>query len=151
MTAVAIDNPIADIYDRWVEAVEPVVGEDNYSVGVSSTIDKAPYARIFVSGLYTTQTDLVGNECCMQVEIQSETYATGTHAMSQAYAIDMVQRNAMVGMGFRCVYGPVLMDNVDSRLRRLVTRYTRQYTGQLPAIEAEPDTPDNPEPDDPTP
>lgn len=137
MGAVAIENPIAEIYDRWVEAVEPVVGENKYSVGVSATINDAPYARIFVSGLYTTHTDLVGNEVCQQIEIQSESYTTGMNAMSEAYALDMVQRNAMIGMGFRCVYGPVLMDNVDSRLRRLVTRYTRQYTGQLPAKEGE--------------
>ena len=129
--AKAIQNPISDIYERWVADVLPVVGEEGYSIGDSITANKAPYARIFVSGLYTINTDLRGNEVEQQIEIQSESYATGQTAVKDVYELDQVQRDSFISMGFRCVYGPVLMDNIDSRLRRLVTRYSRRYTGQL--------------------
>lgn len=37
----------------------------------------------------------------------------------------------MIGMGFRRTYGPELMGNADDSIKRLVSRYTRIYTGQL--------------------
>lgn len=134
MAIKAIDNPIAEIFSKWGRAIEPYVGAGHYSVAVSDTINKVPYARIFNIGASTSATDLSGNETCQTLTIQCESIV-GNQDLDEAYELDNVQRNILMGLGFRCDAGGVLAQNADARLIRVVSRFTRQYTGQIPDLE----------------
>ena len=93
--------------------------------------NKTKYARIFMMGNPTRDGDLEGDECSTIPAFQVDSFAKGTKALSEVYAIDDVSHRAMVGMGFRRSYGPELIENSDSTIKRVVSRYSRVYTGQL--------------------
>ena len=135
MAIKAIDNPIAEIFSKWGRAIESYVGAGHYSVAVSDTINKIPYARIYSVNARTSSTDLAGNEVCQTLTIRCESITGGQNALSDAYDLDNVQRNILMGLGFRCSEGAVYTQNADARLVRLVSTFTREYTGQIPDLE----------------
>ena len=92
---------------------------------------KKTYARLYMLGNVLTEGDLEGDECTTVPTIQIECFATGTNPIAKVYQIDEKSHQSMIGMGFRRTYGPELMGNADDSIKRLVSRYTRIYTGQL--------------------
>lgn len=129
----AIKNPVSDVFERWSKAIAPVVGKGNYSMDKSQTIasTKKAYARLLMLGNPTTRSDLGGDECATTPSFQTESYATGTKALSKVYDIDSASHGAMVDMGFRRTYGPETQNNAEDSIKRVVSRYSRIYTGQL--------------------
>lgn len=127
-----IENPALKVFERWAAEMEPVVGAGNYSMSSSKTlVDSDKYARIFMMGNPTTSSDLAGDECGTTASFQTDSFATGQKALTEAYNIDGKSHEAMVGMGFRRTYGPEEMENIDSNIKRITSRYSRVYTGQL--------------------
>lgn len=130
---VTVDNPVSKVYSIWSAAVENKVGKGNYSMSQSGTLasNKTKYARIFMMGNPTKDGDLEGDECSTIPAFQVDSFAKGTKALSEVYAIDDVSHKAMVSIGFHRSYGPELIENSDSTIKRVVSRYSRVYTGQL--------------------
>lgn len=129
-----IKNPISEVFNRWSKAVEPVVGKNNYSMDKSQTIasTKKAYARLLMLGNTTRNSDLEGDECATLISFQTESYASGANDLSKVYdEIDEASHKAMVGMGFRRIYGPELQNNAENSIKRVVSRYSRTYTGQF--------------------
>lgn len=128
-----IKNPISEVFKRWSKAVEPVVGKGNYSMDKSQTIasTKKAYARLLMLGNPTVNSDLEGDECATMLSFQAESYASGTKDLSKVYEIDGASHKAMISMGFRRAYGPELLNNAEGSIKRVVSRYSRIYTGQL--------------------
>lgn len=131
--AVTVENPVSKVYDRWQEEIIKIVGKGNFSMSQSGTLasNKTKYARIFMMGNPGNAWDLEGDECASMPSFQVDSFAKGTKALSEVYAIDDVSHKAMVSMGFRRSYGPELLENSDSTIKRVVSRYSRVYTGQL--------------------
>lgn len=92
---------------------------------------KKTYARLFLLGSPTVRSNLEGDECATMPSFQVESYASGAKGSSKAYDIDAVIHETMVGMGFRRTYGPVKQSNADNSIKRVVSRYSRIYTGTL--------------------
>lgn len=128
-----IKNPVAEVFQRWGKTIESVVGKGNYSMEKSVTIadNKKKYARLLLMGNPTQSTSLEGHECATVLSFQTEGYASGTKALSIAYDIDSVNHEAMVSMGFRRTYGPEEVANSEKSFKRIISRYSRVYTGQL--------------------
>lgn len=128
-----VKNPVSDVFERWGNAIEPVVGKGNFSMDNSQTIasTKKAYAKLLMLGNPASRSDLEGDECATIPSFQSESYASGTKALSKVYEIDNVSHKAMTDMGFRRAYGPVLQNNADNSIKRVVSRYSRIYTGTL--------------------
>lgn len=128
-----VENPVSKVYARWQEQIIKIVGKGNYSMSQSGTLasNKTKYARIFMMGNQTRDGDLEGDECSTIPAFQVDSFARGTKALSDVYAIDDVSHRAMVSMGFHRTYGPELLENSDSTIKRVVSRYSRVYTGQL--------------------
>jgi hypothetical protein len=126
-----IKNPAVEIFTRWGEAMEPVMGEGNYAYDVSSTVanDKTKYARMFLLGAPTYRAELEGSETALNVSVQVEMFASGKRAATNVYAYDDVSHACMIGMGFTRTYGPELTTNADSTIKRLVSRYSRLWCG----------------------
>ena len=126
-----IENPTLDVFERWGEAVKEIVGDDGYSYGVSSTIanDKEVYARILSTGSTSSQNDLCNDEISLTLYFQTEIYSTVD--LNKAYEIDAVSHKAMTDMGFRRTFGAELINVPQNNVIRLVSRYTRVYTGYL--------------------
>lgn len=128
-----IKNPVSEVFERWASDIEPAVGKGNFSMDDSQTIasSKKVYAKLLMLGNPLQNSDLEGNECSTILSFQSESYASGTKALSKVYEIDSVSHQAMVNMGFRRIYGPELQNNADGSIKRVVSRYSRVYTGKL--------------------
>lgn len=128
-----VKNPVSDVFERWGNAIEPVVGKGNFSMDNSQTIAsvKKAYAKLLMLGNPTSRSDLEGDECATIPSFQSESYASGTKALSKVYEIDDASHKAMIEMGFRRIYGPVRQNNADNSIKRVVSRYSRIYTGTL--------------------
>ena len=128
-----VKNPVSDVFERWSKEIELIVGKGNYSMDKSQTIasTKKTYARLLMLGNPTANSDLEGDECATTPSFQVESYASGTKALSKAYEIDDVSHKAMVGMGFRRTYGPKTQNNAEDNIKRVVSRYSRIYTGTL--------------------
>lgn len=62
-----------------------------------------------------------------QQMLEKEQYITVT----RLYELDKISHQAMVSMGFRRTYGPEPMFFGDSGIKKLVSRYSRIYTGKL--------------------
>ena len=93
--------------------------------------DKKKYARLFLMGNPTQSSSLDGSECATVLSFQVESYASGTKALSTAYEIDSKSHQAMISMGFRRTYGPEEVANSEKSFKRIISRYSRIYTGQL--------------------
>lgn len=128
-----VENPVSKVYARWQEEIVKIVGKGNYSMSQSGTLasNKTKYARIFMMGNPTRDGDLEGDECSTIPAFQVDSFAKGAKELTDVYAIDDVSHKAMVGAGFRRTYGPELIENSDSTIKRVVSRYSRVYTGQL--------------------
>ena len=122
---IVVDNPSLKVFERFQKEIEPIVGEGNLSMNASETIAKGKYARLLLLGMPTDRSDLEGDECSVNLSFQTEAFADGIFAQNDAYD------RCMVGMGFRRTFGPETLDNIDSRIKRVVSRYSRVYTGQL--------------------
>lgn len=126
-----VKNPASDVFAYWQTKVRPIVG-DNFAMDLSSQIVKVPYARIFMMGSYGRTHDLEGNEVATNMSFQVESFAGGKRSLTDVYRIDSASHQAMVDMGFMRTYGPELINNNNDPLtRRVVSRYTRIYTGYL--------------------
>lgn len=128
-----VNNPVSEVFLRWSKSVEPIVGKSNYSMEKSQTIatDKKKYARLFLMGNPTQSSSLGGDECATILSFQTECYASGVKSLSTAYEIDNVSHQSMISMGFRRTYGPEEVANSEKNLKRIISRYSRVYTGQL--------------------
>lgn len=128
-----IEPPVLEVFERWRKAVEPIVGKGNFSMEKSQTIasGKTKYVRLFMMGNPTQSTSLEGHECATVLSFQTESYASGIKALSTAYEIDSKSHQAMVSMGFRRTYGPEEVANSEKSFKRIISRYSRIYTGQL--------------------
>ena len=128
---VIVANPFAEVFSRFGEALEPVVGEGNWGDDINPTMTSTRYARLIQLGMPTTSKDLEGNECATNLSVQAEAFASGVTATTDAYVVDNAIHQCMIDMGFRRTFGPEIIRNADSRITRLVSRYARIYTGQL--------------------
>lgn len=126
-----VDNPVEKVFKRWSSAVGSFIGEDNCSMQSSSTVANTPFARMLMIGNPTSRFDLAGDEVSTTLSFSVESYASGTYGITDAYAIDEVSHQSMIDMGFRRSYGPQLVDNADMSIKRVISRYTRSYTGLL--------------------
>ena len=124
-------NPVGIVFENWSEKIKDIVGEGNYSMNLSSTVSKTPYARLYLMGNQGYSHDLTGNENATSLSFSVESFASGNKASSKAYEIDSLSHQAMVDMGFRRTFGPELMENADKTIQRVVSRYNRIYTGCL--------------------
>ena len=125
-----VDNPVSKVFKRWSEeAAKPLCGK-NYSMDMSKIPATFPYMRMMYMGGVTTRSDLEGNECAANASFQVESFASGSNSLSKAYQMDDASHKCMVGMGFRRTYQS-LIENADSKIKRVVSRYSRIYTGQL--------------------
>lgn len=125
--------PVEETLLRWSKIVGAFVGKGNYSMEKSQTIatDKKKYARLFLMGNPTQSSSLDGSECATVLSFQTESYASGVKALSTAYEIDSKSHEAMISMGFRRIYGPEEVANSEKSFKRIISRYSRIYTGQL--------------------
>ncbi len=130
---ITVENPVSKVYNIWSMEIEKKVGKGNFSMSQSGTLasDKTKYARIFMLGNPGNAWDLEGDECATMPSFQVDSFAKGTKALSEVYDIDDVSHKCMISLGFRRNYGPELIENADSNIKRLVSRYNRIYTGQL--------------------
>ena len=127
---ITVDNPVEKVFKRWSEeAAKPICGK-NYSMDMSKIPAKFPYMRMMYMGGITAKADLDGNECATNISFQIDSFANGSKALSEVYRMDDSSHKCMVGMGFRRTYQN-LIENSDSTIKRVVSRYSRIYTGQL--------------------
>lgn len=128
---IAIDNPSLEVVERWQESVETVTGKGNSSYGVSSTQanEKERYARLFQLGMPTYRKDLEGNEVAVSASYQVDCFST--IGLNDLYETDKVSHQAMVDMGFERTFGPELIDNIQTNIKRLTSRYRLLYSGFL--------------------
>lgn len=124
-----VKNPVAEVYAVWSEAIKAVVGENNYSMSSSSQIAKAPYARLLLMGNPGRAWDLEGNETATTPSFQVESFASGKKPLDMVYKIDSVSHQVLTDLGFRRTYGPELIENQEVAIKRVVSRYSRTYTG----------------------
>lgn len=129
--AETVDNPVSKVFERWKKKLAPLIGEENISMEDSETIAKAPYACLKMLGAPGARYDLEGDECATMPTFQVDSFATGQKALSMAYEIDAVSHKAMTDMGFRRYYGAEQVANIDSKIKRVVSRYRMLYTGNL--------------------
>lgn len=127
---VTVENPVSKVFDRWSVAVRDIVG-NNYSMNDRNTILKTPYARLLMLGNPTDTITLEGDEISTIPSFQCDSFASGQKATSMAYEIDDISHKAMINMGFKRTYGPELLDNSDRTIKRVVSRYSRVYSGIL--------------------
>ena len=128
-----INNTVSEVISRWSKDIQPTVGKGNFFFFFFQTIasGKTKYVRLFMMGNPTQSTSLEGHECATVLSFQTESYASGTKALSTAYEIDSKSHQAMVSMGFRRTYGPEEVANSEKSFKRIISRYSRIYTGQL--------------------
>ena len=129
--AEVIQSPAVDVFTRWRKPIEAAIGKGNCSMEQSKTVAKTPFARLLFLGGPQYSTDLSGNENATNISFQVECFTSGSGALTQVYNIDSVSHEAMVSMGFRRTYGPELIENIDSAIKRTVSRYSRVYSGEL--------------------
>lgn len=128
-----IKNPALEVFKKWSKKVKNVVGEGNYAMERSESVapEKKKYARIFLLGNPTINGDLEGDECATTASFQVDSFAAGFKSLSAVYDIDNASHEAMISMGFRRTYGPEEQNNIDNSIKRIVSRYSRVYMGEL--------------------
>lgn len=128
-----IESPVVEVFTRWGAAVSKITGADNYSMDNSETnaSGKKAYAQLYMLGNPTTRGDLEGDECATMPSFQVNCFTSGSKALTRVYELDKVSHQVMVNMGFRRTYGPEFADMGDSGIKRLISRYSRIYTGTL--------------------
>lgn len=128
-----VKNPVSDVYKRWCAEVKKVVGDGNYSFERSQTLaaGKTMYAQLFLMGNLGTRWDIEGDEVATIPSFQVDCFSTGSKAVAKVYQIDDASHKAMVSMGFQRTYGPEQQQNADNSIKRVISRYSRVYTGEL--------------------
>ena len=128
-----IESPVLEVFSRWGAAVSNITGADNYSMDGSETnaSGKKAYAQLYMLGNPITRGDLEGDECATMPSFQVNCFTSGSKALTRVYELDKISHKAMVSMGFRRTYGPEPMFFGDSGIKKLVSRYSRIYTGTL--------------------
>lgn len=121
--------PEDKVFERWGKAVESVVG-DNYSYDEKSTMSTYPYMRLFDTGVREASGDLEGDECAIYIEFQVESYARGQLASSTVKKLDIISHQALKNMGCKRTFSGAV-ENIDSSIKRYISRYTLLYTGYL--------------------
>ena len=125
--------PIREVFEVWKENMENVVGKGNCTMEKSRTLAKfKKFARMFLMGNPGSRWDLEGDECGTNLSFQIDSFASGQEALSIVYDIDSASHEVMTKLGFRRSYGPEMTED-DSNIKRVTSRYTRFYTGQLNA------------------
>lgn len=128
-----VDNPVEKVYLRWKSYLEENYDGDDelgISMDMSRTPSKFPYIRMMYMGGVFSDGDITGNECATTISFQIESFTGSVKNLTEVYSLDSLSHEIMVEMGFRRTYhGNV--ENVDSSIARLVSRYRRIYTGQL--------------------
>jgi len=122
-----VQDPWEAVFEEWGEAVKPIVGE-NYSADNTTTAAKFPFARLLLTGAPTADMDLYGNETAIQPAFTVESFAMGNGALTLARRIDAASHAAMIAMGYRRTYGPSVIENIDSNIKRIVSRYVGLHT-----------------------
>lgn len=126
-----VKNPVSEVFSAWGAVMEDVVGSGNYTMSSSKTLAKfTKFARMFLMGNPGSRWDLEGDECGTNLSFQIDSFASGQKALSTVYDIDSASHKVMTDMGFRRTYGPELLED-DSNIKRVTSRYSRFYTGQL--------------------
>lgn len=123
-----VKNPITQVFGEWSKKMRTVVGHNNVRVSSSGLVASAPFARIFLMGAPTHRKTLDGTEASVTLSMQTDVFSSGERGLSDAYDYDQESHDAMVSMGFRRTYGPELIDNADSDIKRVVSRYSLIYT-----------------------
>lgn len=128
-----IESPVLEVFSRWGAAVSKITGADNYSMDGSETnaSGKKAYAQLYMLGNPITRGDLEGDECATMPSFQVNCFTSGSKALTRVYELDKISHKTMVSMGFRRTYGPEPMFFGDSGIKKLVSRYSRIYTGTL--------------------
>ena len=128
-----IESPVLEVFTRWGKSISKITGTDNYSMDGSETnaSEKKAYAQLYMLGNPITRSDLECDECATMPSFQVNCFASGSKALTRVYELDKVSHQAMVNMGFRRTYGPEPMISGDSGIKKLVSRYSRIYTGKL--------------------
>lgn len=121
--------PQDKVFEKWGQAVKSVVG-DNYSYNEKSTMSTYPYMRLFDIGVREVSSDLEGDECAIEIDFQVESYARGQLASSTVKKLDIVSHRALKNMGCKRIFSGAV-ENIDSSIKRYVSRYTLLYTGYL--------------------
>ena len=119
-----VKSIVENTYAKWGEAISAKVG-NNYSMDDSSTVSKFPYSSLYFLGLPTDTATLEGDEGTVLATLQVSVYTTGQRALTQAYEIDEVSHETLVGMGYRRTTGCELIQSTDPSIKRLVSRYSR--------------------------
>jgi len=119
--------PMEEILNTWGASVSTLVG-NNYAMDSSNTVAKLPYARMFILGNPSFDVDMDGNENATTLSIQVEVFTQGQKALSNAYAIDAKSHSSLISSGFRRTYGPELIENSDTKIKRLISRYSKTLT-----------------------
>lgn len=126
-----ISNPAEIVFLKWGSAMKKVVGKGHYSMDDSATIATTPYAKLRMLGNPGRKWDLEGNESATTVTFEVQSFADGQTAIGDAYDIDAESHKVMSGMRFRRTYGPQLITNANTSIKRVVSRYSRVYSGYL--------------------
>lgn len=129
--AETVKNPIFDVFSAWSSAIENVVGKGNYSMEQSSVIAHTPYICLYQIGNPGARWDLEGDECATNPSYQVDSFASGQKALTKAYQIDEASHKALTSLGFQRTYGPEPVRNIDSKIKRITSRYTMLYAGKL--------------------
>ena len=127
----ALESPRLALWNAWKGPMGELLGPNNVSMDMSSTVAKTPYARITIMGNPVYDSDLENNECATNLSVQCESFTSGQKAMSKVYDIDAASHAVMVGLGFRRNFGPELIENEDTNIKRVVSRYSMVYAGSF--------------------
>ena len=128
---VTVENPIFKVSERLSEAVREQVGDEFYT-DLNDTIANFPAVRLLYLGGPNAGGDIEGDECAINASFQVESFAKGqgVEAQKKAWELDSVCHQAMTDMFFRRTYNN-LVETENSNVKRVVSRYSRIYTGQL--------------------
>lgn len=129
-----VKNPLEDVAGLLKQAVAPeYIKEENFYVDENDIIAGFNAVRLLYLGGPMSDSDLEGDECATMISFQVESYATGPNkltAQKSAWELDGVCHQLMIDLGFRRSYQG-LVSTPDSNVKRVVSRYSRIYTGEL--------------------
>lgn len=129
-----VKNPLEDVSGLLKQAVAPEhIKEENFYVDENDIIAGFPAVRLLYLGGPLYDGDIEGDECATTISFQVESYATGPNklvAQKSAWDLDAVCHGLMTDLGFRRSYQNLVSTN-DSNVKRVVSRYSRIYTGEL--------------------
>ena len=123
-----------DVAGLLKQAVAPeYIKEENFYVDENDIIAGFNAVRLLYLGGPQSDGDLEGDECATLISFQVESYATGPNkltAQKSAWELDSACHQLMVDLGFRRSYNN-LVSIPDSNVKRVVSRYSRIYTGEI--------------------